>query len=246
MEKTPNSDAVPKAVPPAEHAPAPALFGSSIPAAASGPELPMHRGESTERERKKLYETHRDELWKRELSNAESFDKAILAYSSAGLAFSLGFLKDFVAISKATIAWALYFSWSLFTLAIITTIGSYILSQFGIKKELKRAEAYYLDNQEEAYNHRSKFAFWTEVTNLASGILFIAAIVLTTLFVSFNLSGASEMSNSKKVIAQDGAPIPNIQKPQGPLEKGAPIPNLQKVPQPQGQTPSQTPNKQGS
>jgi len=53
------------------------------------------------------------------------------------------------------------------------------------------------------------------------------------------------MSDTKKVLAQDGAPIPNLQKIPNSVEKGAPIPNLQKVPQPQGQQPVQTNKTKG-
>lgn len=50
-------------------------------------------------ERQRLYERHRDDLSKRQISNAENLDKSILTYSGAGLALSLGFLKDFIPIS---------------------------------------------------------------------------------------------------------------------------------------------------
>ncbi len=52
--------------------------------------------------RKKLFAELKGELFKRQLSNSDNFDKAVLAYSSAGLALSLGFLKDFVPIAKAS------------------------------------------------------------------------------------------------------------------------------------------------
>jgi hypothetical protein len=78
-----------------------------------------------EEERQKLFDELKAKLNKRELSNAENFDKSVLTYSSAGLAFSLAFLKDFLPIAKAVWGWLLYCSWGLFTLAIIITIISY-------------------------------------------------------------------------------------------------------------------------
>jgi hypothetical protein len=101
-------------------------------------------------ERQKLCDQLNAELNKRELSNAENFDKAVLTYSSAGLAFSLAFLKDFLPIAKAAWGWLLYFSWGLFTLSIIATITSYITSQLGIKKERDKGERYYRDKEEGA------------------------------------------------------------------------------------------------
>jgi hypothetical protein len=43
-----------------------------------------------------MYSEVRQDLLKRQFSNAENFDKAILSLSTAGLGFSLAFLKDLV------------------------------------------------------------------------------------------------------------------------------------------------------
>lgn len=225
--------------------PAPAILCGVEPAAVPVSELPGVGTSEDEDERKRLFESYRNELWKRELSNAENFDRAILAYSSAGLAFSLGFLKDFIPISKAVIPWALYSSWVLFTLAVAATMVSYVLSQFGIKRQIAFAEAYYLNRKEDAFHLRNSYAVWTTRTNFASGTFFIAAIILTTLFVSINLTGASVMPDSKRGFANDGAPIPAMQKPNATQERSAPVPAMQKVPQPQQQKPAPT-NKQKS
>jgi len=52
-------------------------------------------------ERQRVYERTRDDLLKRQLSNAENFDKAILSVSTAALGFSLAFLKDIVPLAEA-------------------------------------------------------------------------------------------------------------------------------------------------
>ncbi|MDP1080667.1 hypothetical protein Q6298_28625, partial [Klebsiella pneumoniae] len=75
-------------------------------------------------ERKRLYEKRREELFKLRLSNLENLDKSILTYSSAGLALSLGFLKDFIPIYQAKFAWALYGSWICFAFAISLVVLS--------------------------------------------------------------------------------------------------------------------------
>jgi hypothetical protein len=154
----------------------------------------------------------------RELSNAENFDKIILAYSSAGLGFSLAFLKDITPIGKATAAWTLYLSWVLFTVAMILTVASYVLSQLGLKQQLQRAKEYYIDEDDSAFEKKNVLASWTERTNFSSGICFIIAVVLTTAFVSMNMNGATNMTDVKKVL------------PLGEMKKGAPVPELQKVP----------------
>lgn len=69
-------------------------------------------------ERKKMFGDLKAELFKRQVSNSENFDKSVLAYATAALGFSLAFLKDFVPITAAAFAMLLYVSWGLFTLTI--------------------------------------------------------------------------------------------------------------------------------
>jgi len=198
----------------------------------------------SEEERIKLFSDLKGELYKRQLSNAENFDKSILTYSSAGLGFSLAFLKDFLPITKAAWGWLLYLSWGLFTLAIIITILSYMTSQRGIKKQLSISERYYLNHDEKALKEKNRCTLLTDLLNSFSGMSFVVAIVATTLFVSINLERATTMAEQKKGSLREGAPIPSVQKI---VKKGAPVPAIQPVTQqpatqkPGAQQPASTP-----
>ena len=57
------------------------------------------------------YLKERDELLKRQLSNSQILDKAILALSSAGLGLSLTFIGKGVSLAEAAQVYLLYFSW---------------------------------------------------------------------------------------------------------------------------------------
>lgn len=214
--------------------------------------VPLDNAEE-HKERKRLFSELKAEIFKRQLSNAENFDKSVLTYSSAGLGFSLAFLKDFLPITKAQYGWLLYSSWGLFTLAIIVTIFSYVISQRGLTKQLNRAERYYLKCEEKAWKEINVFDPLTEILNNMAGLFFIVAIVFTTLFVSINLERATTMSEQKNGTSQEGAfkaaPIPSMQRIEqaGDLREAAPIPQLQQVPQPQPQPqqPQQQPQQQG-
>lgn len=138
-------------------------------------------------ERKKLYSETRKDLLTRQLSNSESYDKAILSLSSALLGFSLVFIKDIFQIERTAKKIFLYWSWYLFAAAIILTIVSFVISNFGIKKQLKYARKYYLEGQEEYLNKRNIFAMFTDYVNILSGVSFILAIVFTICFVTSNL-----------------------------------------------------------
>jgi hypothetical protein len=190
-------------------------------------------------ERKKLYSKYRDELYKRQLSNSENFDKAILSLSSAGLGFSLAFIKDLIPFSHATYVFVLIISWFAFALAIICTIVSFYLSQIGIDKQLNYAEQYYLEGKEDFLNKKNWPSKLTNYFNDFAGLIFIIAIILTIWFVSINiLKGGAEMAdkNETKIMRlQEAAEIPKMQKLHGidKIEKGAPIPAMQPIPKPE-------------
>ena len=67
-----------------------------------------------------LAETRAD-LFKRQLSNAENYDKAILSLSTVFLGFSFAFLKDVVPAHSAERLYLLYASWIMLTAAVGTT-----------------------------------------------------------------------------------------------------------------------------
>jgi hypothetical protein len=197
-------------------------------------------------ERQRIHSEVRQDLLKRQLSNAENFDKAILSLSTAGLGFSLAFLKDIVRLSTADHMILLLVSWFLFGTAIVSTVLSFMLSQSGINKQLEFADKYYADREEEYLTKKNWQGIATTYLNNVAGVVFIGAICLTIAFVSLNLKGGSFMSQQEKaqqVPLREGAPVPAMQKvPSGDEEKGAPIPRLQPAPD---STPPTAPTNQG-
>ncbi|WP_080303029.1 hypothetical protein [Burkholderia pseudomallei] len=166
--------------------------------------------EKNAKERTRIHERTRDDLSKRHISNAENLDKSVLTYSGAGLALSLGFLKDFIPIREAKLPWALYGSWVAFTVAMVLVVVSYVVSQWVIELQLDRAHRYYEERDEAAYDET---AVVEVIANHLNGWIYAAAFAiglsLTILFVSVNLSGANMVNKSDKTgswaFAQDGA-----------------------------------------
>ncbi|HVN94987.1 MAG TPA: hypothetical protein VMT62_01025 [Syntrophorhabdaceae bacterium] len=142
-----------------------------------------------EAERTRIYEKTREDLLTRDLSNTEKYDNAILTLSTGVLAISLAFIKDIVPLDKSQCLFLLKASWWVFGLSIVSTLLSYILSHFAIKRQLRYAEKYYLDKKERYLRKKNRPKTWTEFLNWASGVLFIAGIVTTICFVSLNLKG---------------------------------------------------------
>ena len=134
-----------------------------------------------------LYRQFHEEIAKRQLSNNEAFDKAILSLSSAGLGLSLTFFKFVVPAQSAVSIWTLKFSWFLFLISIIATILSFVTSQRALSIELKHAEKYYLEDNEAYENKSNPASTLTETLNIFSGLSFIAALVFIVLFVTKNI-----------------------------------------------------------
>ena len=139
------------------------------------------------------YLKERDELLKRELSNSQLFDKAILALSSAGLGFSLAFIRKGFSLVEAIQVYLLYSSWILFAVAIASTLISFFTGQCAIKKQLKLNESHYLENKEKPSNSENKpdnsKNRWNQITkalSCVSLIFYILAIFLTTIFAILN------------------------------------------------------------
>lgn len=181
---------------------------------------------------KKLHADFVAEVHKRELSSFENFDKSVLTFSSSGLALSVGFLKDFVPIRDANLPWALYLSWTLFTLATCSTMISFLVSGLALADQKKLAYAFYIERNESAFSQRNYWNRITQILNYGSGGSFLIALILTTTFISVNLEKGSQMkqANSQQT-APLGALVPALQAvAQAPNTKGLPVPTMQPLP----------------
>ena len=139
-------------------------------------------------ERKKIHDSLRNELFKRQLSNSENLDRAILMLSSAGLGFSLVFVRNLLPLSKASWTFLLYPSWILFGLAILSTLFSFFVSQKGIKKQLKMNDEYYLEGKEEVKDQKNRWAEATECLSYVSASIYLIAVITLVFFIARNLS----------------------------------------------------------
>ena len=139
-------------------------------------------------ERKKLHDSLRDELLKRQLSNSENLDRSILMLSSAGLGLSLVFVKYPFPLSEAAWVLLLYSSWILFGSAILSTLVSFFVSQQGIKKQLKMNTEYYLEGQEQVKDQKNRWAKSTEWLSYVCASTYIFGVIFLCFFVARNLS----------------------------------------------------------
>lgn len=171
------------------------------------PETPYAPSE----EAQALYKAFLDDARKRQLSSSENFDKAILTYSSGGLALSLAFLKDFIPIRTASMPYLLYGSWALFVLSTAVTTMSFLVSYKAQTLSIHYAEKYYLEGDERYLNRQSWCDLCTKWFNLGSGIAFILALIFTSVFVATNLNEANYMAEKKEFVP-NGLPSAIMQK----------------------------------
>jgi len=205
--------------------------------------------------RLKLYADTRADLLKRQLSNSENADRAILSVSTAALGFSLAFLKDIVSLQGAMLSYLPYVSWALFVLAIVVTLLSFFTSQKAIDEQLGVAHRYYIDRDDAAATQRSKYAGATDTLNKSGAFLLVVGLLVTCMFVGINLWKGKPVSDKKQInegasvpsiqripqggkIQQKGAPIPMLQTIPANPQSGAPVPSLQRVPSPPAPTPA--------
>ena len=180
-----------------------------------------------------IFDSFRDELYKRQLSNSEAYDKAVLSLSSAGLAISLTFIKFIVPLEKAEHISILKISWVLFLLSIVSTVISFLIGNKGIGRQLVYAEQYYIDGKAKAFNKFNIYSSINSILNYVSGILFLVALTCVVCFVILNLNnGESNMSKDKQTMVHDSASIPTMQKTTTTtsIKKSANIPSMEQAP----------------
>lgn len=195
-------------------------------------------------EQKRCVEIHdkfRDDLLKRQLSNSEGYDKAILSLSSAGLALSLTAIKFIIPLDTAHYLWAIKTSWWLFFGTIICSLLAYLIGNKAIGKQLKIAEKYYLEGLVSAQTEKNIYTIINSFLNNITGIIFAVAISLVIYFVTANLNGDQHVKDknltntniSKTVTFRDSAPIPNMQIAPGGESRAklsAELPSMQMAP----------------
>ncbi|RUO34294.1 hypothetical protein [Aliidiomarina sanyensis] len=193
-----------------------------------------------------IYDSFRDELLKRQLSNTENYDKSILMLSSAGLAISLTFFESVVPMETASRLWLMKMSWVFFLLSILLSLVAYLVSNAAITKQLSIAEDYYVNKLQSAFNKRNWLSALNNWLNYSVGVLFAAATVAVVIFVISNINPEGAEMSDKKVETSDlqpsveSATIPIMQRVQtdGISINSAQVPTMQAAPGATSQQPS--------
>lgn len=197
-------------------------------------------------EAQKIYSEYRNELLKRQLSNNENYDKAILTLSSSGLALSLA-IYNLSSIQQQNTT-QLLVAWLFYLLAIFISISAYLISNKAIDRQIDIAERYYLKQDLNSYNEKNWFSWTNNLLNPLAGFSLILAVLFTLLFFyqTVKLKEAA-MSNDDKLTHTnlDSATTPKMvtQNSIGELaQNSAQVPKMQAMPA----TPAPAPKDENS
>ncbi|MGH9786004.1 MAG: hypothetical protein ACRD88_17675 [Terriglobia bacterium] len=155
-------------------------------------------------QRRKLLADIRDDLSKRQLSDSQNYDKAILSLSSAGLGVSLAFLARGSSIKALPYLWL---SWIGFIGAIGATLASFLVSKRAIKRQLDIAIRGYANEEPDALKERNRPDEWVNRMAYISGTLFFLAICFTVCFVAFNIGGEGVVTKQPSTSIRTEQPI---------------------------------------
>jgi len=137
--------------------------------------------------RRQLYDAYFKDARAQQVASQQSYDKAILLYSSGGLALSITFLKDFIGGAKNAVSlWILQISWALFALAMLATVLSFLASAAAHAESMEDAKSYYLDCDDSAWNRVSWKDALLRYMNQISGFSFIGGVCATVWFAILN------------------------------------------------------------
>lgn len=124
-------------------------------------------------ENKKIHENYVAEARKRELSNYQAYDKAVLTLSSSTLGFSLVAIElenvDYLAV--------MVISWICLIIAIMFTLLAFIISNKAINKSID-------DFGKDSKNTKDLIGRW--LTN-TSGVFLMLAIIMIISFKWYNI-----------------------------------------------------------
>lgn len=111
------------------------------------------------------------------------YDKTVLALSGGALGISFAFVKDFIGESPIHCPWLLFYAWIVWGVSISAMLFSFFFSNLALTKAIKQ-----IDENKIRIEHPG--GFYDKATaclNIAGGVLFLAGVILSVLFVAHNL-----------------------------------------------------------
>lgn len=186
-------------------------------------------------ENKRLHGEFRGELLKRQLSNTENYDKAILTISSSGLGLTLALYN--IAATSSNNSIPLVTAWIFYVLAITTCVASYKISNKALDIQGDIAYEYYIKNNSDAFHKKNIYSSINNALNSFSGAFLVIAIFLSLIFFytvikSKEINMAENNKTNQPVFDSASVPRMTLKTDSAPKTNSAEVPRMQAVPAP--------------
>jgi hypothetical protein len=198
------------------------------------------RTEEQQNRATEMFDSFRDELLKRDLSNTENYDKSILTLSAAALGLSLTAIRFIVPLETASYLWLVILCWILLLGSIISSLAAFLVSNKAIAVQIGHAEEYYIKCIAEAFDRKNVCLTINSYLNRATGVMFAVAITAIVAFVTLNIISGDEAMNKKggdkptTVNIRESANIPTMTRVPSDFDisiNSANIPTMQQAPE---------------
>ena len=146
---------------------------------------------------REMHDDRRDELYRREFSNQQLFDKAILTLSNAGLVVSLAVVKDLITENTVIHLRLLLISVGSFILVNLVTLISFLIAKKANTKELPINFDYYIRKNKQAKNTNNRWDQFLLPLSVTSLVLYIVAVVFMGIFIYTNFSDILQSTKTK-------------------------------------------------
>ncbi len=134
-----------------------------------------------------LMKEYRDFIIKAEQKAQDDFDKTVIALSGGALGVSFAFIKDIIGPDNISNTILLFLAWLFWASSITCVLASYYTSHLSLRNVIKK-----IDAGETKAPRLGGFTDWiTAIFNALGGILFVAGVVLMSIFIKINLGGTS-------------------------------------------------------
>jgi len=127
------------------------------------------------------------------LAAYKSFDKAMITLSAGALTLSIAFIKELAPGPRAETLWLLHTSWTLFGVALVIILTSFVASQYAWRRAMRREDMAF---KNEVDSGESPWAVATQWMNAICLLTFGAGVVSFVCFCVANYGGEKRMSGS--------------------------------------------------
>lgn len=173
----------------------------------------------TEEIKYQTYINERSSLISAERESSQYFDKAILTLAAGALGLSLTFIDKIVPHPNPSTLCLLIIAWIFFCASVLSTLISFITSQFACRKQINILEKEFFGNNSDKKDECNILGGVTAFLNIASISLFVLGVIFLIFFSAKNIDqmkGEIKMSNGNKPINEGYVPPKTPQQPQQP------------------------------